>query len=112
MSLAPMYLVAVSAFIDVAANMMLQKSKRFRRIGWGLGAIFLVWFAFWLLGEAVVVMDLAVAYALWGGIGVFGTAILGKPVFQQHLRPVGWLGIALIICAVFVLNWPEAARAS
>ncbi len=112
MTLAPVALVAVSAIVDVAANMMLQKSKRFRRVGWGLGAILLVWFAFWLLGEAVVVMDLAVAYALWGAIGVLGTAILGKLVFQQHLRPIGWLGIALIICAVFVLNWPEAASVS
>lgn len=61
------FFVTVSAFIDIIANMMIAKSQGFRKVGWGIGAIVLVWIAFALLGQAVKTMDLAVAYAMWGG---------------------------------------------
>ncbi|WP_412530587.1 SMR family transporter [Burkholderia lata] len=96
--------IAVSAAIDVAANMMLEKSDGFRRRGWGVGAIVLLWIAFVLLGQAVKSIDLAIAYAMWGGIGILGTALCAKVLYEQNLKPVGWGGIVLVIAAVVVLS--------
>ncbi|MGQ6230866.1 SMR family transporter [Serratia sp. IR-2025] len=98
------FFVITSAFIDIVANMMIAKSKGFRHIGWGIGAIILVWVAFALLGQAVKTMDLAIAYAMWGAIGVTGTAACGRILFGQRLRPIGWFGIAVITLAVIVLS--------
>ncbi|AJY09939.1 multidrug efflux SMR transporter [Burkholderia dolosa] len=99
--------VAVSAAIDIAANMMLEKSDGFRRRAWGAGAIVLLWIAFALLGQAVKSIDLPTAYAMWGGIGILGTALCAKVLYRQHLKPIGWVGIVLVIVAVVLLSTAE-----
>ncbi|MGA6538622.1 DMT family transporter [Stenotrophomonas sp. NPDC101269] len=104
MNLTAFLFVLCSALIDIAANMMVAKSDGFRRPGWGIGAIVLVWVAFALLGQAVRTLDLATAYAMWGAIGVIGTAVCDRVLFGNRLRPIGWVGIALVTGAVVVLT--------
>lgn len=99
-----LFFVICSALIDVAANMMVAKSEGFRRWRWGVGAVVMVWIAFALLGQAVRYMDLATAYAMWGAIGVIGTATCGRVLFGNRLRPIGWVGIALVTAAVLLLS--------
>jgi spermidine export protein MdtI len=84
--------------------MMVAKSDGFRKLGWGIAAIMMVWVAFALLGQAVKTLDLATAYAMWGAIGVIGTAVCGRVLFGNRLRPIGWIGIALVTGAVVVLS--------
>lgn len=96
--------VVSSALIEVAANLMLEKSNGFRNKAWGFGAIGMVWVAFALLGQAVRGIDLAVAYALWGALGIIGTAIGARVFFGQKLKPLGWLGMAVVISSVVVLT--------
>ncbi|KJH67340.1 SMR family transporter [Chromobacterium violaceum] len=96
--------VLASALIEVGANLMLEKSDGFRRRVWGVGAILLVWLAFALLGQAVKGMDLAIAYALWGSIGILGTAIGGRLLYKQKLKPIGWAGIGIVAAAVVTLS--------
>ena len=64
----------------------------------------MVWVAFALLGQAVRGIDLAVAYALWGALGIIGTAIGARVFFGQKLKPLGWLGMAVVISSVVVLT--------
>jgi spermidine export protein MdtI len=90
--------------LDVAANLASTKSNGFARRGWGALSIVLVLAAFALLAEAIKDMELAVAYALLGATGIFGTAICGRLFFGQRLKPVGWLGLSLIFGAVLVLH--------
>jgi spermidine export protein MdtI len=96
--------VLASAIIEVGANLMLEKSDGFRRRSWGIGAIVLVWLAFGLLGQAVKGMDLAVAYAMWGSIGILGSAIGARLLYQQRLKPIGWAGIGIVAAAVVTLT--------
>ena len=96
--------VLLSALTEVAANLMLEKSDGFRRKAWGMGAIALVWLAFALLGQAVQGIDLAIAYAVWGAIGILGTALGGLILYRQRLKPIGWLGIGIVTAAVVTLT--------
>ena len=104
MNMTALFFVICSALIDVAANMMVARSDGFRRWHWGAGAIVLVWIAFAMLGQAVRHIDLATAYALWGAIGVIGTATCGRLLFGNRLRPIGWVGIALVTASVLLLS--------
>ena len=49
-------------------------------------------------------MDLAVAYAMWGGFGILGTSVGGWILFGQRLRPAAWLGMVLLIGGMVVLH--------
>ena len=94
----PLIIVLGAALLDVGANMAINRSLGFRHKGWGLLGILLVLCAFTLLSEAVSTgrIDLAVAYATWGAIGILGTALGGLLLFGERLKPVGWVGILIM----------------
>ena len=98
-----LYALTAAAF-DVAANLASRKSDGFRNKLWGATSILLVLTAFAFLAEAAKGMDLAIAYAVLGSTGIFATAILGRLLFGQKLKPIGWLGLALVFSAVVVLK--------
>ncbi|USD59565.1 ligand-binding protein SH3 [Vibrio sp. SCSIO 43140] len=96
--------VVLAALLDVAANMALSKSEGFKKRKWGFSAIALVLLAFTLLAQAVKGIDLAIAYASWGAIGILGTALGGYLLFNQKLKKIGWAGIFTVIAAIIVLK--------
>ena len=97
-------LVLLAAGLDIAANIMLARSQGFRRRGLGLLALALVGLAFYCLSLAVCHMDLAVAYAMWGGFGVLGTSLGGWILLRQKLRGSAFAGIVLLICGMVLLH--------
>ncbi|EOZ3532271.1 SMR family transporter [Campylobacter upsaliensis] len=101
-----MYLlyVVLAALLDIVANLALNKSNGFRNFKWGLLSILLVWLAFYLFALSLEGMKLAVAYTLWGSIGILGTTLGGWYFFKQKLKPIGWVGIFIIIIAVITLK--------
>lgn len=94
----------MAGILDVAANLASTKSNGFARRGWGMLSILLVLTAFALLAEAVKGMELAIAYAVLGATGIFGTAICGRLFLGQKLKPIGWVGLSLVFGAVLVLH--------
>ncbi len=105
-SVYPLSLLAVliAAGLDIAANLLLARSDGFRRKLPGLGALVMAGLAFCSLSLAVRHMDLAVAYAMWGGFGILGTSAGGWILFGQRLRPAAWLGMVLLIGGMVVLR--------
>lgn len=97
-------LVLLAAGLDVVANLLLARSDGFRRRGLGAAALLAVGLAFVALSFAVRSMDLAVAYALWGGFGILGTSLGGWAFFGQRLRPCAWAGIALLLGGIALLH--------
>ena len=100
------FLVALSGILDIVANLALAKSDGFKRLWWGILALLLVDSVFLLLALALDLgMELPVAYTLWGAIGILGTALGGYILFKQCLKPIGFLGIALVLVAVYLLHF-------
>ncbi len=96
--------VIAAALLDIAANLLLAKSQGFRRKGIGVVSLLMVGLAFYALSIAVRDMDLAVAYALWGGFGILGTSIGGWLLLGQRLKPCAWIGMALLIGGMTILK--------
>ena len=89
--------VIAAALLDITANILLARSNGFRRRGLGIASLLMVGLAFYALSIAVRDMDLAVAYALWGGFGILGTSVGGWLFLGQRLRPCAWAGMILLI---------------
>lgn len=105
--MANIYICALiaAAALDVVANLLLARSDGFKRKGYGLGAMVLVLLAFSALAFATRGMDLAVAYAMWGGFGIIGTSLGGWALLGQRMCPSAWLGVLCLISGMGILHW-------
>ena len=53
-------------------------------------------------------LPIGTAYAVWTGIGVFGTAVLGMYLFGESMAPLRLLCLALIITGIIGLKLTAA----
>ena len=89
---------------EVAGTAFLARSEQFTRL-LPTAAMALCYAAsFYCLSHALKGVPLGVAYAIWGGLGVVLTAIIGFVVFRQALDAPAILGIGLIVSGVMVMN--------
>lgn len=99
-------LIVFSGLLDVLANLALAKSNGFRNLKWGILALLLVDSVFLFLAFALDLgVELPVAYTLWGAIGILGTVVGGYYFFAQRLKPIGFVGIVLVLIAVYLLHF-------
>jgi small multidrug resistance pump len=60
--------------------------------------------SFFFLAQALKIVPLGVAYAIWGGVGIVLTAIVGVLVFRQALDLAAMIGIGMIVGGVVVMQ--------
>ncbi|GAA0697369.1 multidrug efflux SMR transporter [Kitasatospora atroaurantiaca] len=100
----PYVLLALAIVSEVCATSCLKLTDGFSRL-WpsiGVGAGYLL--SFLLLGQALKQIPVSVAYAVWSGAGTAAVAAIGVVAFGEQLGRAQWLGIALVIVGVVVLN--------
>ena len=96
--------LTLAVALEIVGNCLLKLSDGLkRRLVGALGMLCVVG-AFAALAQAIRGMDLSVAYAVWGGVGLVLTALVGSLAFGQRIRPAGWLGIALVVAGVVGLK--------
>lgn len=96
--------ILIAAGLDIIANLMLARSQGFKKIYYGILSLICVGVAFLSLAYATQGLDLAVAYAMWGGFGILGTSLGGWFLFGQKLKPSAWIGIVILIGGIISLN--------
>lgn len=90
--------------LEIVANIWLKYADGFRRKRYGFGSLLAVLAAFSALSRAVEGIDLAVAYALWGGFGIIATLAAGWVLFDQRLNKKGWIGLFLLLSGMMLLK--------
>lgn len=96
--------IILAAALDIAANMLLEKSDGFKHKRYGIPALFMVCLAFTLLAQVTRFIDLTVAYVSWGAFAILGTVACGRIYLGQRLNKVGWLGIMIILASIVILK--------
>lgn len=94
----------LAVVLEVTANIMLKKSEGFRRPWLGIFSIVAVLSAFGSLSRAIEGIDLGIAYALWGAMGLFMTVAAGWIFFQQRLNLRGWVGLGFLLSGIMLLK--------
>ncbi|MGW6915074.1 DMT family transporter [Kitasatospora sp. NPDC054939] len=97
-------LLALAILSEVAATSCLKLTEGFTRLWPSLGVGLGYALSFFLLGRALKDIPVSVAYAVWSGAGTAAVAGIGAVVFGEPLGRLQWLGIALVIVGVVVLN--------
>ncbi|MGY5957218.1 multidrug/spermidine efflux SMR transporter subunit MdtI [Kosakonia sp. BK9b] len=96
--------LASAIALEIIANIFLKFSDGFRHKRYGFVSLAAVLAAFSALSQAVKGIDLAVAYALWGGFGIVATLAAGWILFGQRLNYKGWLGLLLLIVGMTLIK--------
>lgn len=97
-------LLGLAIISEVTGSTFLVKSEGFTKLWPSLAVIVLFSIAFYLLSQVIKVIPLGIAYAIWAGVGIILTAIIGYFVFKQSLDVAAMAGIGLIVAGVVVIN--------
>jgi len=97
------YLV-LAVVAEVVATSALKASDGFTRLWPSLLVVFGYGLAFYLLGLALRVLPVGVAYAIWAGLGIVLVTLVGMVVFSERPDLPGVLGLVLIVSGVVVLQ--------
>ncbi|PHR25282.1 MAG: QacE family quaternary ammonium compound efflux SMR transporter [Hoeflea sp.] len=100
----PWLFLGIAIIGEVIATTALKASEGFTR--WGYGSISIIGYAISLYILAIVLktIPVGIAYAVWSGAGVAMVTLIGIVLFGQKLDLYAYLGIALIVAGVLVLN--------
>ena len=99
------YVYLLSAVVlEVLATNSLKASESFTRLWPSLITAAGYAGAFYMLSLTLRGMSLAVAYAMWSGLGIVFTAAAAYVLFREKLDAPAVLGMGLIIAGVVVIN--------
>ena len=96
--------LAIAIICEVVGTTFLVKSEQFTRLVPTLIMGVLYAISFYLLTQTIKTIPLGIAYALWGGLGIVLTSLVGVFFFKQSLDAAAVVGIAMIVGGVVVMN--------
>jgi quaternary ammonium compound-resistance protein SugE len=101
--LAWLFLVASGVF-DVGWAVSVKYADGYTRVGWSLLSLILLVAFIGLLGQALKVLPVGTAYAVWTGIGAVGSFAAGVILFDESLDMQRVGSIALILIGIVGLK--------
>jgi quaternary ammonium compound-resistance protein SugE len=106
-----LYLILAGLF-EVAWAVGLRQAQGFTRLLPSLWVIVNMALSVWLLALATRHLPIGTAYAVWTGIGAFGTALLGMFLFGEPRQAARLVCLALIVLGIVGLRWTAAPAAA
>ena len=97
-------ILLVAILSEVIATSALKASEGFTKLGPSVLVVAGYGLAFYFLSLTLKVMSVGIAYAIWAGLGIVLTAVIGWFMFGQKLDTPALLGMGLIILGVIVIN--------
>jgi len=89
---------------EVTATTALKFSEGFTKLVPSLVVVAGYGLSFYLLALSLKVISLGTAYALWSGIGIVLTVIIGMIIWREPMDWARGIGITLIIVGIVVIN--------
>jgi small multidrug resistance pump len=89
---------------EVIATSALKSTQEFTRLLPSIIVVIGYVSAFYFLTLTLRTIPIGIAYAIWSGVGVALIALVGWLIYGQTLDMPAFVGIALIVCGVVVLN--------
>ena len=99
------YLLLGGAILcEVFGTAMMKLANGFTALWPTIGCIAGYVLCFFLLGKALLSVNLSIAYAIWAALGIVLTTIVAVIAFGEHLTWPVIVGIALIVVGVVMVN--------
>ena len=92
--------LGLAGLLEVVWAIGLKQSEGFTRLWPSLWTLVAMAASFWLLALALRALPLGTAYAIWTGIGAFGTAMVGILAFGETTTALRLLFLGLLIACI------------
>src|SRR5215475_4774552 len=96
--------LVTAGVLDVGWAISMKYAEGYTRLGWSIFSLALLAAFVFLLGRALQVLEVGVAYAVWTGIGAVGTLLMGVVLFGEALSVIKILGIMLVMGGIVALK--------
>jgi len=96
--------LGVAIASEVIATSALKAAEEFTRLWPSLIVVAGYASAFYFLTLTLRTIPIGIAYAIWSGVGVALIAVVAWALYGQELDMPAFIGIALIVAGVVVLN--------
>src|SRR5262252_5469481 len=97
-----------AGLLDVGWAVSMKYADGYTRLGWSIASLILLAAFVFLLGRALQVLEIGVAYTVWTGIGAVGTLTMGGLLFGRALSPTKIAGIAVGMAGIVALELGQA----
>ena len=94
----------IAGVLEIAWAVGLKYTHGFTRVGPSVFTVVTMIASFWFLSKAVRTLPLGTSYAVWTGIGVLGTTVLGMALFGEPRDALRLVCIGLILCGIIGLK--------
>jgi len=98
------FVLVVAGVFEIGWAVGLKHTDGFSRLWPSVGTIAAMIISLGLLGIAMKSFEVGTAYAVWVGVGVVGTTLLGVLLFGESASPAKLASVALIIAGVVGLK--------
>jgi quaternary ammonium compound-resistance protein SugE len=98
----------LAGLFEIGWAVGLKYTDGFTRLWPTAGTVFSMILSLALLGLALRTLPLGTAYAIWTGVGIIGTAVLGMALFGESADPLRLACIGLIVIGIVGLKLTTA----
>lgn len=100
----PWLMLALAITSELIGETALKAAGGFKRIAPSIVVFVCFVLSYVFLSLSIKVVPLSIAYAVWSGVGVVATAIIGTLLFREILTWPKILGMALVIVGTVLLD--------
>jgi quaternary ammonium compound-resistance protein SugE len=94
----------IAGIFEITWAIGMKYSQGFTKLGWSIFTVVTSIMSMGLLAVALKKLPIGTAYAIWTGIGVVGTTILGIILFDESKDLIRMVFILLIVAGIIGLK--------
>ncbi|MDQ8038973.1 MAG: multidrug efflux SMR transporter [Rickettsiella sp.] len=98
------FILIIAGLFEVGFTTCMKLSEGFSQIKYTIGFLIFASLSFLFLNKAVSQIPLGTAYAVWTGIGAFGTALIGMIFFMDPISYLRIFFLTLLIISILGLK--------
>lgn len=97
--------LGMAILLEFIGTTCMKLSDGFSNIMYSAGTLVAYGFCFYFFALALKSVNLNIAYATWGGLGIVLAAGVSYFYFHESITPAGIIGIILIVTGVVLCNF-------
>lgn len=90
--------------LEIFSTSMLKLSEGFTRLYPSLAFTIGMGASFYAFSQAMIIIPLNIAYAIWSGVVTIFTALVSVLIWKESINLYSGIGITLIVIGVIMLN--------